>query len=115
MHICVVKNPIVRLNVMNIFFGKSDEYLTKCTQNCPFLKFTISINHHEMGNVMLPFGIYQRKQFILTESSWISVKTRHHRGEWDGAKRSLVKRSGEELPEIISPGQVIRYNDHYEN
>lgn len=51
----------------------------------------------------------------VTENSGISVKTRHHRGEWDGAKRSLVKRSGEELPEIISPGQVIRYNDHYEN
>lgn len=31
------------------------------------------------------------------------VKTRHHRGE-----RSLVKRSGDQLPEIISPGQVIR-------
>ena len=55
---------------------------------------------------MLPFGIYQGKQFILTESVLVSVKTRHHRGE-----RSLVKRSGDQLPEIISPGQVIRYEE----
>lgn len=82
-------------------------FLCRCTQKCPHLKFTISINHHEMGNVMLPFGIYQRKQFILTESSLVLVKTRHHRGEWDRAKRS-----GEQLPEIISPGQVIRYQNN---